>query len=142
LIADALLDPVIGYVSDNWRSRLGRRHPFLYASALPLAVSYVLLWNPPAGLSHIQLTAYLVAMTVLVRTFISLYEVPSAALIPELTDGYNERTSLISHRFFFAYAASVVIGVLALGVFMRPDATHPVGQAQLRNSARRPSHRP
>lgn len=128
LVADAVLDPVIGFVSDHWRSRLGRRHPFLYASALPLAVSYVLLWNPPAGLSQVQLTSYLVGITVLVRTFISFYEVPSAALIPELTDGYNERTSLISHRFFFAYGASVVIGLLALGVFMKPDASHPVGQ--------------
>lgn len=128
LIADALLDPVIGYLSDNWRSPLGRRHPFLYASALPLAVGYVLLWNPPSGLSHPQLTAYLVGMTMLVRTFISIYEVPSAALIPELTSGYNERTSVISYRFFFGTAGAMGIGILALSVFMKPDATHPVGQ--------------
>lgn len=128
LISDAFLDPIIGYVSDNWRSRLGRRHPFLYASALPVAVSYVFLWNPPSGLSHLQLTAYLVALAIVVRTFISIYEVPSAALISELTSDYNERTSVISYRFFFGIAGGMGISILALTLFMTPDAAHPVGQ--------------
>src|SRR5579863_3366064 len=47
MIFDALMDPIIGQVSDHWRSRWGRRHPFMYAAALPVAVSYLLLWNPP-----------------------------------------------------------------------------------------------
>src|ERR1700761_4718045 len=42
---DALLDPVIGQFSDNLRPRWGRRHPILYLSALPVALSYLLLWN-------------------------------------------------------------------------------------------------
>jgi glycoside/pentoside/hexuronide:cation symporter, GPH family len=128
LFADAFIDPVIGYVSDYWRSPLGRRHPFLYASAVPVAVSYVLLWNPPGGLSHVQLTMYLIGMAIIVRTFVSVYEVPSAALIAELTSDYNERTSIVSYRFFFGWLGSMAITVLALSVFMRPDATHPVGQ--------------
>lgn len=48
LLADAFLDPVIGQLSDNLRTRWGRRHPLMYASAIPLAVSYWFLWNPPA----------------------------------------------------------------------------------------------
>jgi glycoside/pentoside/hexuronide:cation symporter, GPH family len=128
LISDAFLDPIIGYVSDNWRSRLGRRHPFLYAAALPVAISYIALWNPPSGLSHVQLTAYLVGLAMIVRTFVALYEVPSAALIPELTSDYNERTSVISYRFFFGTTGAMGISILALSVFMRPDAAHPVGQ--------------
>ncbi|MDQ2762032.1 MAG: MFS transporter, partial [Pseudomonadota bacterium] len=47
MVFDALLDPIVGQVSDNWRSRWGRRHPFMYASALPVAISYLALWNPP-----------------------------------------------------------------------------------------------
>ena len=43
LIADSFLDPIMGQVSDNWRSRWGRRHPFMYAAAIPVAVSYLLL---------------------------------------------------------------------------------------------------
>ncbi len=128
LIVDALLDPIIGHVSDHWRSRFGRRHPFMYFSALPVAVAYVMLWNPPTGLSQAQTIVYLIAITVMVRTFISMYEVPSAALIPELTPDYNGRTSLISYRFFFAYGSTVLIGLIALKIFMQPTAAYPVGQ--------------
>src|SRR6185295_12332503 len=51
LMVDAVLDPAVGYVSDHLHSRWGRRHPFMYASAIPVALSYFLLWAPPAGLS-------------------------------------------------------------------------------------------
>ena len=47
LVVDAISDPLVGYWSDNFRSRWGRRHPFMYAAALPVALSYFLLWNPP-----------------------------------------------------------------------------------------------
>ena len=50
LVIDAFSDPIVGYWSDNFRSRWGRRHPFIYASAVPLAIGYALLWMPPAGL--------------------------------------------------------------------------------------------
>src|SRR5262245_12464077 len=48
LMLDAVIDPFIGYVSDHLRSRWGRRHPFMYAAALPVAVAYYVLWSPPA----------------------------------------------------------------------------------------------
>ena len=50
LIFDALIDPAVGYVSDNTQTRWGRRHPFMYAAAAPVAILFFLLWNPPTGL--------------------------------------------------------------------------------------------
>jgi GPH family glycoside/pentoside/hexuronide:cation symporter len=50
LVVDAFADPLVGYWSDNFRSRFGRRHPFMYAAAAPLGVLYFMLWNPPSGL--------------------------------------------------------------------------------------------
>ena len=47
LVFDSLSDPVVGYWSDNTRSRWGRRHPFMYAAAIPVALCYSLLWQPP-----------------------------------------------------------------------------------------------
>ena len=47
LIFDALSDPLAGSISDNWRSRLGRRHPFMYAAAIPLALFFYALFSPP-----------------------------------------------------------------------------------------------
>jgi len=127
LVVDALVDPLVGHLSDHWHSRWGRRHPFMYAAALPVAGAYWLLWSPPAGLSHPQLLAYFVVVAVLVRVFITFYEIPSASLVPELTDQYDERTSILSFRFFFGWWGGLTMAVLAYTIFLQTDATHPVG---------------
>ena len=72
------------------------------ACALPVAISYLLLWNPPHW-SQGALLIYLFVVAVVVRTFISFYEIPSSALNPELTEKYDQRTALSSYRVFFAW---------------------------------------
>src|SRR5947209_9958043 len=79
LVFDAVVDPMIGQFSDNLRTRWGRRHPLMYAAALPMALLYVALWNPPHW-DHQRLFYYLVAMAILIRGVVSFYEVPSSAL--------------------------------------------------------------
>jgi len=127
LVLDSAIDPVVGHYSDHLRSRWGRRHPLMYAAALPVAASYWLLWNAPEGLSDVQLFAYFMVVAVLVRTFITVYEIPSASLVPELTDDYHERTSILSYRFFFGWWGGLLTSVLAYTLFLQPDAEHPVG---------------
>ena len=127
LVVDGFVDPVIGHVSDRFHSRLGRRHLFMYAAALPCAVCYYLLWNPPGGLSHGALFAYLLITAIVVRMLIALYEVPSAALLAELSEDYDQRTSLVAYRFFFGYVGAVMMGVIAFSVFLRPTPAQPVG---------------
>ncbi len=127
LMFDALVDPLVGQISDNLRTRWGRRHPLMYAAALPVAVSYLLLWNPPHW-SQGALFAYLVVVAIITRTFITFYEVPSSALVPELTEDYDQRTSFISYRVFFGWYGGMTMLVLAYLVFLQPDATHKVGQ--------------
>jgi Na+/melibiose symporter-like transporter len=100
----------------------------MYLSAIPVGASYLLLWNPPRDWSQPAMVAYLVATAVLIRTFISCYEIPSAALASELTTDYDERTRLLSWRFLFGWAGGLAMYGLALAVFLRPDAAHPVGQ--------------
>ena len=99
LVLDAISDPVVGYWSDNLRSRWGRRHPFMYASAIPVALTFFMLWNPPVGWSETALFWYLLSLAVVIRTFITFYETPSSALAPELTSDYDQRSSLLSLRF-------------------------------------------
>jgi len=127
LMFDAFLDPIVGQISDNLHTRWGRRHPLMYLSALPVAVSYLLLWNPPA-LSQGALFVYLILVAILVRTFITFYEIPSSALVPELTEDYDERTSFVGYRVFFGWYGGLTMSVLAFTVFMHTDATHKVGQ--------------
>ena len=126
-VCDAFVDPLIGQISDNWHSRWGRRHPFMYAAALPVALSYLLLWNPPHWSNH-ALFFYLFTVSIVIRTFISFYEIPSAALVAELTDDYDQRTSFLSLRFLFGWAGGLGMAIMAYRYLLRPDATHPVGQ--------------
>ena len=127
LIFDAVCDPLIGEWSDHTRSRWGRRHPFMYASALPAAIAFYFLFAPPLGWSKTSLLVYMGVMLVAVRVLLSLYEIPSSALGPELTFDYDERTSLMSSRFFFGTLGGATISFVALQVFLRKDATHPLG---------------
>ena len=119
LVFDAVSDPIIGYWSDNLRSRWGRRHPFMYASVIPVTASYFLLWNPPEDLSQTGLFWYLLILSVSIRTFITAYETPSSALAPELTDKYDERSSLLSFRYYFGWTGGNAMSVLMF-FFMFP----------------------
>jgi len=127
LIFDAICDPLIGEWSDHTRSRWGRRHPFMYASALPAAVGFYFLFDPPRGWSQNHLLIYMAVTLMLVRVVVSLYEVPSTALGPELTLDYDQRTTLMGSRFFFGTLGGAGMSFLALQVFLRKDATHPLG---------------
>lgn len=126
MIADALFDPLLGQYSDNVRTRWGRRHPFMYAAALPIALFYLLLWMPPEMARGAQF-AWLVATAILVRFSISLYEIPSTALLAEFTSDYDERTKLVAARFFFGVCGGIAMTVVTFGYFLQPTAAQPVG---------------
>ncbi|CAA9509479.1 MAG: Sodium:galactoside symporter family protein [uncultured Sphingomonadaceae bacterium] len=131
LIVDAMLDPLIGNWSDHFRSKWGRRHPFMYAAALPVAVSFYFLWNPPEGLSQTGLFWYLLVSAIVIRACITCYEIPSSALVADLSKDYDERTSFLSYRFFFGWFGGLLLGVLAFSVFLVPSERYPVGQQNL-----------
>ncbi|WP_397394959.1 MFS transporter [Phenylobacterium sp.] len=108
---DAFFDPILGYWSDNLRSKWGRRHPFMYAAAIPIAATYFLLWSPPKGWQDFHLFLYLLGLSTLVRMLISIYEIPSTALAPELTDDYDERSSLQAYRSYFGWTGGNAMSV-------------------------------
>ncbi|WP_417596281.1 MFS transporter [Parasphingorhabdus sp.] len=126
MIADALFDPLLGQYSDNFRSRLGRRHPFMYAAALPIGLFYLLLWSPPDASNTVQF-AWLVTTAIFVRFSISLYEIPSTALLAEFTSDYDERTKLVAARFFFGVCGGLGMTVVTFGYFLQPTPEQPVG---------------
>ena len=127
LAVDAFADPIIGQISDNWRSRLGRRHPFMYGAALPVAVGYWFVWNPPQGWSRGAMFCYLIGIAIVVRTLIATYEIPSTALVAELTPDYDQRTSFLSYRYLFGWLGGLGVQLLAYGVFLVPALGYPVG---------------
>ena len=118
LVVDAVTDPLVGSISDNFHSRWGRRHPFMYAAALPMAACFFLLFNPPASLGQTELFLWLTAFAVLVRVSMTLNLIPSNSMVAEMTPHYDERTSLVSYRFFFGWAGGIAMYQLALRVFL------------------------
>ena len=97
LVLDAITDPLIGYLSDNTKSRWGRRHPWLIASIAPFAASFFLLWHPPAAVgTGAGLFIWLVICNITMRTAITMFLVPAYAMVAELTSSYEERTRLFT----------------------------------------------
>lgn len=109
LIIDGLLDPVIGQISDNFRSRWGRRHPFMYFAAVPYGIAFVLLWSPPVGWSAEALLTYMTCCVVALRFIDTFFEVPASAMAAELTPHYHQRTTLIASRYFFTFAGGLLM---------------------------------
>ncbi len=126
-IVDALVDPLLGQWSDNVRTPWGRRHPFMYAAAVPCALAFYALWHPPTEWPVGQLFVYMVVVLIIVRFFNAMYEIPSSALAPELAPDYDDRTSLQSYRFVFLVAGAGTMIALLNTVFLRHDATHALG---------------
>lgn len=120
LVLDAFIDPAIGQWSDKLRTRWGRRHPLMYAAAPLVAASCIAFWNSPDWPPE-ALGLYLIGMLVLLRICVSIYEVPSQALAPELTTDYHQRTSLFSYRFFFGVVGGFGMNVVLYQVFLSPQ---------------------
>lgn len=113
LVLDAISDPLVGSISDRWRSRFGRRHPFLFAAPIPMALFFFAIYSPPADLGEWALFAWFTTFTVLLRTAQTLYQVPHLALGAEMTSGYRERSVLMSYNTIFGLVGT--FGVFFLG---------------------------
>lgn len=126
LVLDALIDPVVGNLSDRTRSRIGRRHPWMYGAALPVALSWLMLWHPPTSGTGATL-GYLLIVGFLVRASLSAYEVPSISLLPEMTSDYQERTVVLRYRFLFGWVGGLVMLAIAYGLMFTDTPEYPNG---------------
>lgn len=116
LLVDAVVDPILGNLSDRTYTRWGRRLPWLYAAPIPLAFVWVMMWSPPAG--EAPSFGGLVAIAIAVRVLLSACEVPSISLVPEITADYDERTTLFRYRALGGWIGGLGMMVLAYTVFM------------------------
>lgn len=129
LFVDAFWDPIVGQISDSTRSRLGRRHPYIYGAAIPAAICFAAVFMPPLGWSDEALFFYLLIFVVAGRMLDSLIEVPGSALMPELTSNYEERTSIQGWRFALGFVLGGVVAVfVGYGYFLKGTKAQPFGQ--------------
>jgi Na+/melibiose symporter-like transporter len=122
MFVDSVVDPLLGQVSDNFRSKLGRRHPFMYMASIPVSVTFFLIWNPPVGMTEAATFAYLLTCLLIIRAFDTFFELPSMALAPELAADYDERTRLLALRAMFGAIGTLSVSILVYQVFMRQNA--------------------
>ena len=122
---DYINDPLIGHLSDRTRSKWGRRRPFLLFGALPYALAFILMWYRPPFESQVALAVYYAAAYVLFDAAATFVYMPYFALTPELTEDYDERTSLTSYRMFFSILGSLLaftIPLMIVGTFTPANA--------------------
>ncbi|MGA7933408.1 MAG: MFS transporter [Kovacikia sp.] len=121
-IWDAINDPIVGVLSDRTHSRWGRRHPWMIFGAIPFGIFFFLQWIVPHFSDNLDanqwgLFWYYIIISILFNSFFTAVNLPYTALTPELTQDYDERTSLNSFRFAFSIGGSILSLVLALTIF-------------------------
>lgn len=118
-IWDAVNDPLFGWITDKTKSRFGKRRVFMIFGAIPLGISIALLWFVPQAY---RLTTFVwIALTfILFDTLWTLTNVPYYSLTSELTDDYDERSSLTTYRMAMAvpaYLVGVALTPAIVGLF-------------------------
>ena len=117
LVWDAIIDPYIGYLSDLTRSRLGRRHLYMFIGAITMGLCFWALFSPPRSLSMTGLIIWLLVTTLMVRSTTSIFSVPYLALGAELSQGYDERNSISGVRAAWALFGTLAAATLAFILF-------------------------
>ena len=112
-IWDAVNDPMVGFASDRTESKQGRRYPWMIWGAIPFGIFFFLQWIVP-DLNQWGLFWYYTIVSILFNAFYTIVNLPYTALTAELTQDYNERTSLNSFRFAFSIGGSILALVIAL----------------------------
>ena len=108
---DAISDPLVGSMSDNFKSRLGRRHPFMFASPLPVMICVFLIFTPPEGMNQFAIFAWFTGFTILLKLSITLFTIPHLALGAELSDDYIERSKIMSFNNVLSYTGVIIMHV-------------------------------
>lgn len=111
-IWDAFADAFIGNISDNTRTRWGRRRPFIFAGAIASGAFFALVWMPPASAGTMTIAGYFFAISLLYYTAYAVFTVPWGALGLQLTSDYAERTNVQAWKNVFQATGGVFLGVL------------------------------
>ena len=120
ILWDAITDPIMGHISDNTRSRWGRRHPYVLVGGLLSAITFVLFWTIPQLLGSTgMMFAAAVVFNLLIRTALTVYMVPYTALGFEICPDYEDRARLQGVRFFVNQVTNFVFGAMAWRMFFK-----------------------
>jgi len=105
---DGFADPFMGHFSDNFRSRWGRRRPFILIGGLLVGLGMFLAWQIPSGLSHVGILTWFAVALLLLTSAQTIFCGPYGALAIEMAPNYHERTRLVAWRSMFGMVSGVI----------------------------------
>jgi GPH family glycoside/pentoside/hexuronide:cation symporter len=123
-LADAFVDPAVGFLSDRTRSRWGRRRPFIFIGSILLFFLMIGMYTNPHIQSQLRLFIWTAVAYILLMASYSMVNIPYGALTPELSPDFDERTTLNAYRMTFAVVGTFVGAALVLpivGAFANKD---------------------
>jgi GPH family glycoside/pentoside/hexuronide:cation symporter len=106
-IWDGVTDPLVGSISDNTRSRFGRRLPYILIGGILVGIVFAMLWMAPRDWSKEAIFAYFLVISLMFYTATTIFSVPHGALGLEMTNDYHERTRLFAYAGFFVNVAAL-----------------------------------
>ena len=113
---DAVNDPLVGMMSDRTKTRWGRRYPWIFLTAIPFGLSYCFIWIVPGFEKEWMSFWYYVLITAVFQMFFTTTNLPYSTLTAEMTQDYDERTSLTSIRLAFSIVGGLSILVAAVQI--------------------------
>ena len=111
---DAITDPSMGIISDNTRSRFGRRRPYLLIGAPLILIAFVMMWFPLSTGSEASKIVFIIFAYILMNTASTIVSVPFLAMSAELSTDYNERTSITNTRMIVSIVSSIICAVVPM----------------------------
>ena len=121
LALDAVLDPLIGASSDGWKSRWGRRHPFMVVGLMVLPLAILGVFVLPTGLPASWVFGYVLALNIVMRVSQSIFILPYAALLAEFSSDYAERARMMTYRLVLAVLSWAAILLIAFKVIFKAE---------------------
>ncbi len=95
-VLDAVTDPLMGYITDNTKSRFGRRRPYIFIGAVIAGVSFALMWQLDAEQSVMYNFWYYLAFALLFYVGLTIFATPYVAMGYEMSSDFHERTRLMA----------------------------------------------
>jgi oligogalacturonide transporter len=111
---DALTDPGMGIISDNTRSKYGRRRPYILLGTPLVFLAFVMMWFPLSSGTEISKVVFYIFAFILMNTVTTIVQVPFLSMAAELTTDYTERTSLTNVRMVVSVTSSIMCAVLPM----------------------------